>query len=622
MQALDLLLARERDVAWDLLVKLLPKDHDIGEQTAQPQWRSVMAGPEVTNHEHCQGVVQVLDRALTIADMDAARLSLLVSECGSWPPPARERLAAQLHTFAESVGAADARATLWAAVREFVHHHRAYQTAEWALEEPALAPFAAVQDRLIPADVVVRFAWLFDDWWPALGQPGGADDSVPNDAAIEHARDEAIDAILGAKGQSGLLVLAQTAKYADFVGRAAAKKITTVAQQREMLLASLTSQAPSERGLGRALVIWWNDQLGAARVDELLTAPLTDDAERTTAFLFGLPTCRPTWDRVTAFGPDIAAQYWRDVRVWLPNTTSIDDVTYAVERLLFANRAMDALELIADHVERLAGALLVRVLDTVRDSLLGGAPLPTRQQFHFDLERILARLEGAGAGEQDIAHLEWFYFPFLGHSRHTTTFSLHRQLARDPNLFADMISAAYHPHHRNHDEDHVPTAQEAGRARMAYEILSSWHILPGSTPGGAPDAAAMATWVDEAHARCTANDRQALGDHHIGRMLAWAPAGADDVWPHPVVRDLLERLASRHIEDGIANEMFNKRGAHARNPFEGGVQERAIATRYRDYAEALAITHPQTAGLLRRIAEEYERDAQREDVRAEQRDLD
>jgi hypothetical protein len=157
---------------------------------------------------------------------------------------------------------------------------------------------------------------------------------------------------------------------------------------------------------------------------------------------------------------------------------------------------------------------------------------------------------------------------------------------------------------------------------VAYDLLSSWQVISGSMPDGSIDAVALNGWVDDARARCRACDREAIGDQHIGQILACAPVGADEIWPHPAIRDLIERIGSPHLESGITTGVFNGRGAFAKSLTEGGAQESAIATRHRGYADALAVLHPQTAGLLRRIAEDYERFAQREDERAEQRDLD
>ena len=97
-----------------------------------------------------------------------------------------------------------------------------------------------------------------------------------------------------------------------------------------------------------------------------------------------------------------------------------------------------------------------------------------------------------------------------------------------------------------------------------------------------------------------------------------APAGADGLWPHESVRTVIEQLASAALEDGFRAGVFNKRGAFSKNPFEGGVQERALAARYRAWGEAMAAASPRTAAVLLDVADGYERQAHREDVRAQQ----
>ena len=48
---------------------------------------------------------------------------------------------------------------------------------------------------------------------------------------------------------------------------------------------------------------------------------------------------------------------------------------------------------------------------------------------------------------------------------------------------------------------------------------------------------------------------------------------------------------------------------------EGGAQERALAEKYRTFADASKFEWPKTAAALRRVAEGYEEDARREDAR-------
>ena len=54
---------------------------------------------------------------------------------------------------------------------------------------------------------------------------------------------------------------------------------------------------------------------------------------------------------------------------------------------------------------------------------------------------------------------------------------------------------------------------------------------------------------------------------------------------------------------------------------EGGKQERKLAGRYDQFADALRLKWPRTAAMLKRIAQGYIREASREDLRSELDDL-
>lgn len=60
-QALDLLAQREPNVAWQVLVSLIPRSHEIGMPTYTPQWRQYSVAPPVTYSELFQGVKGVIE---------------------------------------------------------------------------------------------------------------------------------------------------------------------------------------------------------------------------------------------------------------------------------------------------------------------------------------------------------------------------------------------------------------------------------------------------------------------------------------------------------------------------------------------------------------------------------
>ncbi|PDV84990.1 hypothetical protein CO652_29320 [Rhizobium sp. H4] len=86
--------------------------------------------------------------------------------------------------------------------------------------------------------------------------------------------------------------------------------------------------------------------------------------------------------------------------------------------------------------------------------------------------------------------------------------------------------------------------------------------------------------------------------------------------PHVSVRKLIDALVCEDIERGVMTERHNMRGVYSKSLYEGGKQEREIAQTYRQWSQASS-AFPATSMMLERIAESYERDAAREDERAE-----
>ena len=98
-------------------------------------------------------------------------------------------------------------------------------------------------------------------------------------------------------------------------------------------------------------------------------------------------------------------------------------------------------------------------------------------------------------------------------------------------------------------------------------------------------------------------------------MLGHSPEDADGAWPHRVVRNLIEDLASQEVELGIEIERFNMQGVQSRGLYEGGGRERAEASQTRNWGK-ITRAWPRTSSMLERIGQSWDRHAQEEDERA------
>jgi hypothetical protein len=150
-------------------------------------------------------------------------------------------------------------------------------------------------------------------------------------------------------------------------------------------------------------------------------------------------------------------------------------------------------------------------------------------------------------------------------------------------------------------------------------LLESWRQLSGEDKGEI-DVRSLEEWFEEAHRLAVQAERGAVGDEYIGKLLSHSPVGKDGIWPHPAVRDVVEAMRNSKLETGIIIGVHNSRGVTSRRMFDGGDQERGLAQRYNDWAEATKLDYPRTSATLREIARSYETHARDFDDEAERND--
>ena len=164
------------------------------------------------------------------------------------------------------------------------------------------------------------------------------------------------------------------------------------------------------------------------------------------------------------------------------------------------------------------------------------------------------------------------------------------------------------------------TEADAARAQLAYSVLQSWKTPPGvAADGSTMEAKVLVAWIERALELASAAGRRTMAEQYIGRVLRYVPSGGDGLWPHEAVRDLLENLKNPQIEKGLEVEIYNSRGVVSRGPTEGGRQERQLGSQYAGWARALGRRWMRIAEVLKRVAEQYEREAYAEDGEAEVR---
>jgi hypothetical protein len=286
--------------------------------------------------------------------------------------------------------------------------------------------------------------------------------------------------------------------------------------------------------------------------------------------------------------------------------------------MIDAERAPEVVDQIASDSTAISSSTILRVLRAA-----AADPWPTggngTVMFQWGVARLFTRLEtDTAVGAEEIAKLEWQYLAVLEHSERPAK-TLHRFMSSRPEFFVEVLSAVFRASSKEASSEYTPTPQEKAVASQAWCLLESWGQLPGQSNGDI-DARALLGWVEEAHRLAVQAERGGIGDEYIGKLLSHSPAGADGIWPHLAVRDVIEVMRNTKLETGIIIGIHNNRGVTSRGMLDGGQQERGLAERYNHWAEATKLEYPRTSAMLREIARSYENHARNFDDEAERND--
>ena len=244
------------------------------------------------------------------------------------------------------------------------------------------------------------------------------------------------------------------------------------------------------------------------------------------------PPVELSWTRVDAWGEEVATEYWSRVGYYdLGIPQELSQLLEVCRQLRKAGRL------------ELAGTL-ISLRSTTHESHQDFAdeaaewleqwikqPSIEAEHTHMTYWRLVSLFKALDKhrdhiGTSRVAVLEWQYLPLLHHDPDFCAPNLYRELARDPELFAQLVAWAFRPASATPDERPPLTEAQKQMAFSAYQLLRSWpesQFVPALDDRGALDADSLQVWIDSARALLAASDRSTIGDEMIGAALAGVP---------------------------------------------------------------------------------------------------
>jgi hypothetical protein len=619
-EVIDRLRKTHPDVAWRLLVSLLPSDQDFSTNHTPAEWREWgIEPPRLTRADVVRGYRQVIARVIDDVGEDAGRWKDVIERLEKIPREDALRAIELLEAIPADRLSPVARENLRAALRASISWHRAHPDAKWELTDADVDRMAVIHRKLEPTELTARHRWLFTRAPKLLkGTQSYSDDYI---ALLSSDRLTAVMEILNDGGVDSVIAFAQTVEMPNDVGGALAVSAIVENEVTTILRRHLASSDAALELFARGFAFETIRKLGL----EWAAALIRGDAQQWSpgqiaVLLTFLPyDSDDTWRLVDKQRDDTQREYWRRMYPWGVRESQID---YLTRNLIKHGRPFTAADVLASHIHSQskrapAPELIADTLEAVLTTQQTDDQMPPH--FGYDLGELVETLakDPGPVPLARIAAIEWQLVPLLS-NHDLEPRVLHGELARDPSFFAHIVSVVFRDENEEHETKEF-SEEERLKIRAAYNLLDSWRTFPARRTDGSVDATALAEWVKTARTLLVESKRTEIGDLRIGNILGTSPLGEDGLWPHEAVREIIETVESPEIERGIALQVYNSRGVVSKSLREGGAQERELVNRYSGYSDAMTEKWPRTAAMLRQIVHFYQADAARSDTEVELR---
>lgn len=588
--ALEMLRKSHPDVAWTLILSMLPQHHSVQTPGELPQYRDWrVTQPVVTPLERAAMVSAVEEMILEDVDDDPGRWVQLIQRMNDMPNSIRCRSVSQLKALSERAVPEQFKSAVWPELRSFTSRHREFNDSLWALPESELQALDQLLLRLRPSAHDIAFGYLFSAGLMSVDFVRAVDGHEEFQAALLSKQTEAVETILSDGGMKAVIEFAATVDYPHSAGSALASCDPTLDHDVLEAMEDATAEITSF-GLGyfsqRFATLGWEGLMQLLESRDLSPQVVAD-------VLRAPPPVASAWTHVDAHGTDVAAAYWNRVSYFdLGIPEDLEQLLEVCRQLRGAGRLGLALTLLAVRAAEYASSAeiaeeVAALLELWIEHPSGG--IEQNNMIRWELTSLFKVLDARRdhLGTTRIAILEWKYHPLLHHDPEFKSPNLYREMAHDPGLFVQLVETAFKPANRSHTHQTTLTEIQQRAALDAWQVLNHWppeHFIPALNDNGDLDAASLNEWVNATRGKLEDIDRADIGDQMIGTALASCPPDSNGDWPSRTVRDLLERLQSDQVEKGLYLAIVNQRGVTTRSPTDGGAQEHQLAENYREQA--------------------------------------
>ena len=597
------------DIAWRVLMRLLPNQHQTTSGTHKPSWFMQVPDdwtPTVTHVEYREQVIQYSEMAVKMACADLDRLTELVGLLDNLPSTALDMVIDYLTSNEIRSLNEEDRLPIWLNLIRFSRKHRKFQEAAWALPLKVIERLEKVTVPLTPESPQLKYQYLFTDADSELYEE--YENLEEQAQKLEEKRQQAILEIWKTSSLNGVLAFAELIATPYQVGWAFAGIADTDAESK--ILPYLFAKNEKTDKFLDGYVSNRYRSLGSDWLVQLTVKHW--NTEQRNQLLLRLPFNKETWKLTSVWLEENELIYWKQVNVH-PYFDK-QELIHAIDKLLKYGRPVAALNCLYARLHEKLPLDHARTTSALLAAVSSDEPSNTMDQYYV-IELIKTLQEDPNTDPNDLFQIEWAYMALLDGNEEVRPKLLEKKLATEPDLFCEVIQLIYQS--EGTEKPETVDNETLAITTNAWRLLHEWKRPPGLREDGSFSAKKFNVWFEKVKERCGDSGHLDVAMHKIGEVLFYSPEDPDGLWINTEIAKQLNTSDTESIRNGFQTEAFNSRGVHWIDPT--GAPEKELAQQWREKAEAVEQAgFARFGATLRGLADSYNQEAKRVQLRQKQ----
>lgn len=599
-------------IAWKLLLNLLPSIHSMSSGIAKPKYHDW--------DESLPKEVYQSDYAFYISEINRLILIFMMDETSPWLEIFDHIDKLEIENAKKIIDKFifldktkfDAMIQLQIAnkLRDEIHQHRKYSNTDWAMPKELVDQLEKAFYFIEPERLIYKVKFLFDQWHPHILTPCIDDEKHDweKEAQIaENLREKAVQNIIDTENFSELITLITTVENPGLIGRV----LGAINFQNLNLISEWLGNSDRHFIICAKSYIEYSLRNGNLDIDALDMAQL--NTQQIGEILLALSFEASTFERLQKQNNEVRNFYWKNISYCFLDERDYSWINWILEEFYKFKYPMKAIDFFAHFLYGSKIEMISVNTKILYDLLVQFVTNENEEQLnHHDTLKVIEFLQLSHNDSNQLQQIEWMYVALNG--LHPNF--LEKEVVSNPSFFVELVSWAWKPKNTTREDEGLTQEELTNRAKTAYHLLDKLTLIPGQNQKKI-DVNILRNWILDAQKLFIEVDRIDIGNDQIGKLLSNTPVGSDDIWPHETIREIFEEFPDDKMINAFIVGKSNKRGLTTRAYDEGGNQEYALANHYKQDAKALELLFPTTSKILHEMGDDYDRRGKWEDDRVE-----